>query len=62
MVPFHEILIPKEAKASSPEMHDCELTYCSASSSSDTELHNLMVATAKAAPNLHITNHAFPVC
>lgn len=45
-----------------PEVHGCSLTCCSAFSSSDTELHNFIVTTAKAALILCISNKTFPVC
>lgn len=44
------------------EVHGCSLTCCSAFSSSDTELHNFIVTTAKAALILCISNKTFPVC
>lgn len=62
MAHSHGILIPEEAKASSPEMHGCDFTYCPASPSSDIELHNLTVTTTKAAASLQPGNQAFPVC
>lgn len=46
--------IPEEAKVSSPKVHGHHLACCPATSSSNTELYNLVVTTAKAAPSLHI--------
>lgn len=45
--------IIKEAKVSSPEVHGCNLPCCPVTSSFNTKLYNLMVPTAKAAPNPH---------
>lgn len=44
--------IPEEPKVTFPDVHGYNLTCCPASSSPNNELHNLMVAAGKAAPNL----------
>lgn len=53
--------ILKKTEVISPEANCCNFTCCPASSSSNIELHNLRVTTAKVAPNLHISKNAFPV-
>lgn len=52
--------IPEEPKGSSPDDHGYNLTCCPASSSLKDELHNSMVAAAKAAPNLSHLQQGLP--
>ena len=53
---------PSRSLKSSPEVQDCDSTYCPASSTQAPELHHLLVTEAKAAPSLHILNWSFFVC
>lgn len=56
--PWASPQIHLEQQVSPPEAHGCNLVHCPAFSSSDTELYDLMVTTAKAAPDLPISRKA----